>query len=116
MHTSNYNRLNYGKDMNSRASCYRICSCRSSVSKESAYNAEDLGLVPGSERSPGEENGNPLQCSCLENPMDKGVWQATVHGVGRVGYDLVTKPPPAVSQGCQSMTPLPLKIIKMTLL
>ena len=40
-----------------------------------------LGLIPGSRRSPGEENGNPLQYSCLGNPMDRGVWWATVHGV-----------------------------------
>ena len=45
-------------------------------------------------RLPFEEgNGNPLQYSCLENPMDKGGWQATVHGVARAGHDLVTKPP-----------------------
>ena len=43
----------------------------SPVGKESAYNAGDLGSIPGSGRSPGEGNGNPLQCSCLENPMDK---------------------------------------------
>ena len=42
----------------------------------------------------GEGNGNPPQCSSLENPMDRGDWQATVHGVTRVGYDLATKPPP----------------------
>ena len=42
--------------------------------------------------SPGERNGNPLQYSCLENPMDREVWQATVHGVIRVRHDLVTKP------------------------
>ena len=54
----------------------------------------DLGLIPGSGRSPGEGNGNPLQYSCLENPMDRGACQATVHGVARVGYDLATKPPP----------------------
>ena len=47
----------------------------------SACNAGDLGLIPGSGRSPGEENGNPLQYSCLENPMDGGAWWATVHGV-----------------------------------
>ena len=40
--------------------------------KASAYNAGNLGLIPGSERSPGEENGNPLQYSCLKNPMDGG--------------------------------------------
>ena len=42
----------------------------------------------------GEANGNPLQYSCLENPRGRGAWQATVHGVTRVGHDLVTKPPP----------------------
>ena len=44
-------------------------------------NEGDLGLIPGSERSPGEENGSPLQYSCWGNPMDRGAWQATVHGV-----------------------------------
>ena len=47
--------------------------------KASACNAEDLGLIPESERSPGEGNGNPLQYSRLENPMDGGAWWATVH-------------------------------------
>ena len=63
----------------------------SSVGKESAYNVGELGSIPGSGRSPGEGNGNPLQYSCLENPMDRGAWQATVHGVARVRHDLVTK-------------------------
>ena len=49
--------------------------------KQSACNAGDLGLIPGSGRSPGRGNGNPLQYSCLENPMDRGAWQVTVHGV-----------------------------------
>ena len=53
----------------------------SSAGKESASNAGDLGLIPGLERSPGEGNGNPLQYSCLENAMDRGALQATVHGV-----------------------------------
>ena len=44
-------------------------------------NAGDLGLFAGSGRSPGEENGYSLQYSCLENPMDRGAWQGTVHGV-----------------------------------
>ena len=57
----------------------------SSVGKESACNVGDLGLIPGSGRSPGEGNGNPLQYSWLENPMDRGAWQATIHGVVRVG-------------------------------
>ena len=42
--------------------------------KESACNAGDLGLIPGVGRSPGEGNGYSLQCSCLENPMDRGIW------------------------------------------
>ena len=50
-------------------------------SKESAWNAGDVGLIPGSGRLPGEGNGNPLQYSCLENTMDRGAWWATVHGV-----------------------------------
>ena len=62
----------------------------SSVGKESACNAGDLGSIPRSERSPGEGNGNLLQYSCLENPMDRGAWHATVHGVARVGHNLAT--------------------------
>ena len=48
--------------------------CGGSDGKASAYNVGDLGSIPGSERSPGEENGNPLQYFCLENPMDGGAW------------------------------------------
>ena len=66
---------------------------RTSVSKESACNAGDLGVIPGLGRFPGEGNGNPLQYSSLKNPMDRGAWRATVHEVARVGCDLVTKPP-----------------------
>ena len=51
--------------------------------KVSAYNAGDQGSIPGSGRSPGEGNGNPLQYSCLENPTDRGAWYATVHGVAK---------------------------------
>ena len=51
--------------------------------KASACNAGDLGSFPGLGRSPGEGNGNPLQYSCLENPMDGGAWWATVHGVAK---------------------------------
>ena len=46
-------------------------------------NAGDLGPIPGLGRSPGEGNGYPLQYSCLENSMDRGAWQATVHGVAK---------------------------------
>ena len=49
--------------------------------KESACSAGDWGLIPGPGRSPGERKGYPLQYSCLENPMDGGAWQPTVHGV-----------------------------------
>jgi len=53
-----------------------------------------MGLIPGSGRSPGEGNGNPLQNSCLENPSGRGTWQATVPGATGVGRDLATKPQP----------------------
>ena len=58
-------------------------------------NAGDAGSIPGSGRSSGEENVNPLHYSCLENPVDRGAWQATVNGIARVRHDLVTKPPPS---------------------
>ena len=51
--------------------------------KASTFNAGDLGSIPGLGRSPGEGNGNPLQYSCLENPMDGGAWWAIVHGVAK---------------------------------
>ena len=55
----------------------------SSVGTESAYNAGDLGSIPGSGRYLGEGNGNPLQYSCLENPIDPGAWWAIVHAVAK---------------------------------
>ena len=51
--------------------------------KEAACNARNLGSIPGLERYPGEENGNTLQYSCLENSMDRGAWWATAHGVAK---------------------------------
>ena len=57
-------------------------------------NAGDAGSIPGWGRSPGVGNGNLPQYSCLENLMDRGAGWATVHGVARVGYDLVTEVPP----------------------
>ena len=51
-------------------------------------------MIPGSGRSSGEGNGSPLQYSCLENPMDRGARQTTVHGVTRIRHDLASKPPP----------------------
>ena len=53
---------------------------RGSDGKEFAGNVEDLGSIPGLGSSPGEEKGNPLQHSCLGNPMDRGAWWVTVHG------------------------------------
>ena len=53
--------------------------------KESACSARDPGSIPGSGRSPGESNGNPLQYSCLENPMEGGAWWVTVRGVAESG-------------------------------
>ena len=55
----------------------------SSMVKNPSANAGDVGLIPGSGRSPGEGNGNWLQYSCLDNPMDRGAWRATVHGVAK---------------------------------
>ena len=65
----------------------------SSVNKESTCNARDPGLIPGSGRSPGGAKGNPLQSSCLESPMDRGAWRATVHRVARVRQDLARPAP-----------------------
>ena len=60
--------------------------------KESTCNPEDAGLIPESGRCSGEGNSNPLQYSCLRNPMDRGAWEVTVRGVTkRVGHDLETK-------------------------
>ena len=55
--------------------------------KESACQCRRHGFYPWVRRSPGEGNGNPLQCSCLGNPMNRGAWQATVHGVAK-GSDM----------------------------
>jgi len=57
------------------------------VVKNLPANAEDIDLIPGSRRSPGEGNGNPLQYSCLGKSMNRGVWWATVHGVSKVGHN-----------------------------
>ena len=64
------------------------------VVKSPPANAGDLRDLPGSGSYPGGGHGNPLQYSCLENPVDIGDWQAMVHGITRVGHDLLSKPPP----------------------
>ena len=71
---------------NQYSQCFKTCNFKSgfpsgSNGKESACNAGDLDLIPESGRSPGEGNGYPLQYSCLENSMDRGAWQANIHGV-----------------------------------
>ena len=63
----------------------------SSLIKNLPANAGDAVSIPGLEQFPREGNGNPLQYSFLENSMDRGDWPATVHGVTRVGHDLMTK-------------------------
>ena len=62
--------------------------------KNPSANAGDPGLIPGLGRSPGGGHGNPLQYSCLGNPMDRRAWQATVHGVATVKHDLAAEPLP----------------------
>ena len=59
---------------------FSLANSGDSDGKESACNARDQGSIPGSERSPGEGNGNPLWYFCPENPVGRGAWQATVHG------------------------------------
>ena len=71
-------------------SCKDLWLLGGSDGKASVYNEGDPGSVPGSGRSPGEGNGNPLQYYCLGNPMDRGAWWATVHGSQGVGHDWVT--------------------------
>ena len=66
------------------------CFPPGSDGKEPACNSGDLALIPGWGRTPGEENGNPLQYSCLENSMERGAWWATVHGITQSGHDWVT--------------------------
>ena len=65
-------------------------------------NAGDLGLIPGLGRSPGEGNGNPLQCSCLKTPMDRGAWRATVHGLAKESDTIESAPKGPEPQGILS--------------
>ena len=65
------------------------------VHKESACNTGQLGLIPGTGRSPREGNDNPLPYSCLDNSMERRVWQSTIHGISRIGQELATKPLPS---------------------
>ena len=74
---------NYSLRSNSYILMYMMGFPGGSVVKEYVYNAGDMGLIPGSGRSPGEGNGNPLQYSFLEKPMDRGDWRATVHRISK---------------------------------
>ena len=69
--------------------CDRVSRVQASESNKTVFLMAELT---------GEGNGNPPQYSCLENPMDRGAWQATVHGVARVGHDMVTKLPPTMEE------------------
>ena len=78
-----FSRQEYWSGVPLPSPCLAFVICRGgSDGKESAYNAEQ-GLIPGSGRSPEEGNGYPPQYSCLGNPMDRGAWRVTVHGVGK---------------------------------
>ena len=68
-----------------------MCFPGGSDDKETACDTGDLGSIPGLGRFPGGGHGNPLQYSCLANPMDRGAWWATVHGSQRVGHDWAAK-------------------------
>ena len=71
------------------AAVYGVSQSRTRLKRlSSSSSAGDLGSVPGSGRSPGERNGYPLQYSCLENSMDRGAWQATIHGITKSGTRL----------------------------
>ena len=88
-----------------------------SVVKNPAANARDVGSIPGSGRSPGGGHGNPLQYSCLENPVDRGAWQAAVHGAAKSQTRLerlnssmcvchvCARPPPFVSEWISDVLP-----------
>ena len=68
------------------------------VKKPFAVQKTQVQSLIREDRSPGEQNGNPLPYSCLENPMDRGAWRAIVYRVTRVGYNLATKLPPPYSK------------------
>ena len=77
-----------GMGVHSRSCCHSLLEAVVKNSPASAGGIRDMGLIPGSGRSPGGGHGNPLQCSCLENPMERGAWQASVHGKNhRVRHD-----------------------------
>ena len=88
----------------------------SSVSKESACNVGYPDSIPGWWRSPGKGNGNPLQYSCLENPMDRGAWQATDYGTTRVGHNWASEQRQCLSmprnKPCHCVSSLTAQLVK----
>ena len=78
-----------------------LCFPCDSAGKESSCNAEDLGSIPGLGRSPGEGNGNPFHYSCLENPMYRGAWQATVHRFAKSWIQQSNQHPPTHRRASQ---------------
>ena len=83
---------------------------RSSVSKESVCNAGDPSSSSGLGRYPGDGNGNPLWYSCLQNPMLREAWQATVRGVARIGHNLAMTPPPFNKKNPHSVSLISTKV------
>ena len=83
--------LIYGKNHHNVVVILQLGFPRGSAGKESACSVEDLGLIFGLGRSPGEENGYPLQCSCLENSMDREALWAIIHGVTKVAKSQMTE-------------------------
>ena len=77
-----------GRKSKKEGICVYVAFPGGSVVKNPPANTEDAGSIPGSERSPGEENDNPLQYSCLENSMDRGPWRATVHEIAAAAAGL----------------------------
>ena len=88
----NFNVYNFGSEYKQESFRKTSASALLTMVKPLTCNAGELHSIPRSGRSPGEGNDNPLQYSCLENTMDRGDWQGTVHGVSRVRHDLATKP------------------------
>ena len=86
--------LDWDLDLKRPSFYTQIDSTGGSDSKESGCNLGDPGLIPGLGGFPGEGNGNPFQYSCLENPMVREAWQATIHRAARIGHDLGITPPP----------------------
>ena len=88
-----YAEKNSGKQCTGRFTVAISGSGNAAQSVKNLPAVQDTGSIPGSGRSLGEGNGNPLQYSFLENPMDRGAWQATARVVARVRHNLATKPP-----------------------